>query len=119
MMTHFSVDDLGPALWTDPCRDIIEDNQLTAHPKVLFDVSRLHGGTTDIAFPVIIEVRRCLWHSYSKAYVLMRSSFPVLLILQITAISRSSVAGPTTLRLSCARKPERSGGCRASAAGGC
>src|SRR5713101_4486798 len=116
MMTHFSVDDLGPALWTDPCRDIIEDNQLTAHPKVLFDVSRLHGGTTDIAFPVIIEVRRCLWHSYSKAYVVMRSSFPVLLILQITAISRSSVAGPTTPGVRRGWKRERSGRCKPSPA---
>src|SRR4029453_11364780 len=95
MAPYFIVDDLGPALWTDACRDIVKDDQLTSHPKILFDVPCLHGGTTDIAFPIIIGVRRWLWHSYSKAYVVMRSSFPVFLILQITAISRSSVAGPT------------------------
>ena len=94
-MTHCSVDNLCSALWTDSCRDIVEDNQLTSHSKVLFDVPRLHGGPTDITFPIIVMVRRCLWHTYSKAYVVMRSSFPVFLILQITAISRSSVAGPT------------------------
>src|SRR2546427_2210358 len=47
MLTHCSVDNPCPALWADPCRDIVEDNQLTSHPKVLFDVPRWHEGTAD------------------------------------------------------------------------
>ena len=65
--TDCRVDNLGPTLGTDPCRDILEDEEFPTNPKVLRDGLRVHGGLTDITCAIVTGIRHGVCHSYSKA----------------------------------------------------
>src|SRR5262245_66262116 len=101
-----------------------DQSVLAARERATNQLNGVNDINTDSVLIVGVEMRSMMW---STGFGIHTNNDPKkacnlwheLMIPQEIGSVYLLILGGLTLRLSCARKPERSGGCRASAAGRC